>query len=524
MEYSLSRRRKRAALPIFDAMEERVLCSITVPGTANPYLADPSNATGPQQATDGTIPPSVNVTGDSVLTFSVTGGATNNLGVRPIEPPDGGDFVSSTYGARGAISSWDLPISELAAVFLGTKLGSAPAAYSGSLSATDIAPPLGQVFPIGDGLTGTGTGTQQNFHVPAGATKLYLVDIDGFMWSDNGGQFSVNVNNLQIKLDNLPLDGQYHINASPSMPDIQAELTGIDPSVASSLLVTWVEQVSFDPDDDPTGNADTGSANTIVDTKQTLGTHVTFTQSDIPGEIQGGRVTITATAIVNSQPINVSLSTLPNTTTPIMIIGDNPTAAAVDSYIQSLGTPALAVGSQYNFGRMLEAIIKEESGGVTSPRTITNQFLPSGVPTFNSTGDGGVGLTQITPGQSTIVPRTNADIWNWQTNASDGFKLLSLDLTQANNHFNNDLKAYGPKLPALAARYNFTSVTMEHPTTDQLLLNAVGLYRRPVYYSQYDGESSHQLVPTADPTNPTQGIVELSDGYNDYVDTILGLY
>jgi hypothetical protein len=329
---------------------------------------------------------------------------------------------------------------------------------------------------------------------------------------------------VHIKLDNLPLDGHFHIDASPKMPDIEAELTGIDPSVAASLLVTWVEQVSFFPSDDPTGNADSASANTIVDTKQTIGTQVTFTQNDVPGVIQGGRVTITATAIVDNQQLNTSLSKLPDNSTNIMIVGDNPTAVAVASYIQRLGTPTLAVGSQYDFGRLLEAIIKEESGGVTSPRAITNQFLSSGVPTFNMTGDGGVGLTQITPGVTPKVPRTNGDIWNWQTNLSDGFRLLSLDLTQAYNHFMNDLKTYGPKLPALAAQYGFESVTMEQPTTDELLLFAVGLYRKPVYYSQYNGESSHHLVPTADPNNPINGIVILSDGYNDYVATILGLY
>ena len=305
------------------------------------------------------------------------------------------------------------------------------------------------------------------------------------------------------------------------MPDIKAELTGIDPSVASSLLVTWVEQVSFVPSDDPTGHADPGSSNTIVDIKHTIGTQVTFTQGDIPGEIQGGRVTITATAVVNNQQFTVSLSTLPNTSNKVMIVGDNPTATSVDLFIRGLGTPALAVGSHYNFGRMLEAIIKQESGGATSPRSITNQFLRSGVPTFNSTGDGGVGLTQITPGQSPLVPRTNGDIWNWKTNVTDGFRLLSLDLAQAQQHFKNDVSKYGPKLPALAAQYGFASVSMEQPTADQLLLNADGLFRRPVYY---EGESSHHLVPTAAPRNSTNGVVKLLSGYNDYVDTILGLY
>jgi hypothetical protein len=41
-----------------------------------------------------------------------------------------------------------------------------------------LAPQIGQVFFIGDGLTGTGTGSLQTFHVPPTATHLYLGYID----------------------------------------------------------------------------------------------------------------------------------------------------------------------------------------------------------------------------------------------------------------------------------------------------------------------------------------------------------
>ncbi|MBI3857327.1 MAG: hypothetical protein HY293_16695, partial [Planctomycetes bacterium] len=54
-------------------------------------------------------------------------------------------------------------------------------------------PRLGQVFFIGDGLTGTGTGVPQVFYVPKGAVRLFLVDIDGYEWADNGGSYSVEI-------------------------------------------------------------------------------------------------------------------------------------------------------------------------------------------------------------------------------------------------------------------------------------------------------------------------------------------
>jgi hypothetical protein len=43
---------------------------------------------------------------------------------------------------------------------------------------TSLSPAIGQVFFIGDGLTGTGTGAVQAFQVPPGATRLFLGQAD----------------------------------------------------------------------------------------------------------------------------------------------------------------------------------------------------------------------------------------------------------------------------------------------------------------------------------------------------------
>ena len=195
-----NRRAKRALNLAFDAMEDRVLLSaIIVPGTANPYLADPANdpknPTNPALWKDGTAPPSINVTGGTLLTFSVTSG-TNNDPSLPKHSPDGGVVVPAIYGSRGAVSAWNLPIDSLAGIFEGATLGQAPGPYTGSVSAKNLSPVLGQVFPIGDGLTGTGTGSIQVFHVPAGATKLYLANIDSYQWANNGGKFSVTATSI----------------------------------------------------------------------------------------------------------------------------------------------------------------------------------------------------------------------------------------------------------------------------------------------------------------------------------------
>ena len=56
---------------------------------------------------------------------------------------------------------------------------------------TTLCPSLKQVFYIGDGLSGSGAGTAQQFVIPAGATRLFLGTVDGHEWSSNSGSFSV---------------------------------------------------------------------------------------------------------------------------------------------------------------------------------------------------------------------------------------------------------------------------------------------------------------------------------------------
>jgi hypothetical protein len=67
----------------------------------------------------------------------------------------------------------------------------------GSLSTTDpsFSPALDQVFFIGDGLTGTGTGQELAFDVPTGADRLYLGFADSFdsvpsYYADNVGSLT----------------------------------------------------------------------------------------------------------------------------------------------------------------------------------------------------------------------------------------------------------------------------------------------------------------------------------------------
>ncbi|MHB8636982.1 MAG: hypothetical protein ACYC96_10995, partial [Fimbriimonadaceae bacterium] len=55
-----------------------------------------------------------------------------------------------------------------------------------------LSPLLDQTFFVGDGLTGNGTGSQQVFNVPDGATRLYLGYADGYGYSGPPGEYQDN--------------------------------------------------------------------------------------------------------------------------------------------------------------------------------------------------------------------------------------------------------------------------------------------------------------------------------------------
>lgn len=146
----------------------------------------------------GIDPPGVTFTATrgQVLTFSNVTGTTQVGCGGPSWGPDG-DLAGSDglVPAMGQISGVNynrgcsLP---LFGVFLGPSL---PAVPPPSLDFTqigysfsDLSPELGQLFFIGDGLTGTGSGATQRFPVPVGATRLYLGVLDGpRFWDDNSG-------------------------------------------------------------------------------------------------------------------------------------------------------------------------------------------------------------------------------------------------------------------------------------------------------------------------------------------------
>jgi hypothetical protein len=179
-----------------------------VPGTADPWLAgmpggstasagDSAPAQSPVQV-DG----AVNVALGGTLTFVVTGEVSYVPALQGYTPDGPSGLVTShSTGVENGIASLTAPVSSLIGVFLDATqpnlAGPAPTSLDFSTAParayTTLSPALRQPFYIGDGLTGTGTGSVQVINVPTGATRLFLGSMDGSGWYNNAGEFSVTV-------------------------------------------------------------------------------------------------------------------------------------------------------------------------------------------------------------------------------------------------------------------------------------------------------------------------------------------
>jgi hypothetical protein len=171
--------------------------TFTVLGTDSPFLSG-----------DGNTKEYVGLplTAGTFLQFSVTGSAHYDACPCTATPDGSTSFTGGTSSAGIGISNVLGNYDGLFGVFVGdVRNSTAPATLDFRPSASpgmdfeSLSPLLQQVFFIGDGLTGTGTGTSQDFFVPTGATHLYLGMLDGSGWYNNGGSFSVTINDPALE-------------------------------------------------------------------------------------------------------------------------------------------------------------------------------------------------------------------------------------------------------------------------------------------------------------------------------------
>src|SRR5665213_1793541 len=178
------------------------VASTSVAATANIY--GPAGASAPADSPATAI----TVTGGTTITFSsVTGTISLDSGGHNNDADGIGSAQGSHNDAFGSFSGITAPnAGYLAGVFVpvGGPTGGAPGdsdfTGAGDTSFTALPPALDAVFFIGDGQTGDGGGSTQQFFVPAGAGTLYLGIADDCIYNgpaigcydDNSGTFNIN--------------------------------------------------------------------------------------------------------------------------------------------------------------------------------------------------------------------------------------------------------------------------------------------------------------------------------------------
>ncbi len=172
----------------------------------------------------GLTPPGFMVPSTATMaTFERVTGLTNCIRIVPSMGPDGGqcsgiDTQINSYGGISGIVAREHQLF-LVGLFLGASNPTDPAPNRLSYltpadyAKTSYSPELNQTFFIGDGLTGTGSGTVQTFFVPTGARRLYFGFEDtlafGHFWPPglDPGYFGDNVGALSGTFNFDGLDG-----------------------------------------------------------------------------------------------------------------------------------------------------------------------------------------------------------------------------------------------------------------------------------------------------------------------------
>jgi Flp pilus assembly protein TadG len=110
-------------------------------------------------------------------------------------------FNNYTYftSPMNGMSNIKAPINSMMAVFLSDDVptsGSTPSPLDFSTASsrdfTSLSPQLKQVFFVGDGRRSNGEA--QQFVVPAGATRLFIGNMDGWQWNNNSGGYNATIN------------------------------------------------------------------------------------------------------------------------------------------------------------------------------------------------------------------------------------------------------------------------------------------------------------------------------------------
>jgi len=189
--------------------DQYLLDSIIVDAQSNIFGAGKTIPPAPGGDGGGILPVLVSLPQGAgrVITFeSITDSVSCCGGGNTFNGPDGGPYASGTTdilsfeGISGIIHGGKTMF--LVGVFLNDSVPADPAPprldFTGSDTFSVISPLLQQTFFIGDGLTGTGKGSMQQFNVPDSATRFYLGFADAFDFNGLPGYYGDDVGALTV--------------------------------------------------------------------------------------------------------------------------------------------------------------------------------------------------------------------------------------------------------------------------------------------------------------------------------------
>ncbi len=206
-----------------------VIPPITSAWNTGSYLVRP--ATPPPEAVLETLPPFVRVVGGDVVRVADLGiGGINFLGGfgAPFAGTNGirTSLIGNVTGLDG-ISGFNGSVAALNGVFLGDAIpnGVAPATLDFSptglgIEFLSLAPQIGQVFYIADGITNSGA--SQAFIAPSGSTRFFLGLADAFNFYGQAGYYGDNDGSYRVRvgINQLP-------SVTPEPSSLAVWMTGV---------------------------------------------------------------------------------------------------------------------------------------------------------------------------------------------------------------------------------------------------------------------------------------------------------
>src|SRR5262249_20324106 len=283
----------------------------------------------------------------------------------------------------------------------------------------------------GDGLTGSGAGTPQQFIVPGGATRLFLGTVDGFQWSTNSGAFSVVVNGAAtggpgpLAAAVLPLSRSVQVGATATVFATIINAGGSTANDCGIAVATGLPATAFSfQTTNPANNSLVGQPNTRVPIGpgafQTYVIALTPQASFGPTDVNFAFQCSNTGPAANISGIDTLLLSASQTPTPdVIALALSPTNDGILNIPGANGTGAFAVATT-NPGAADTLTVSADTGSASLPitlavcestngncapaPTITVSMAAGATPTF-SVFAGGHGVVNFDPGGSRIFVR-----------------------------------------------------------------------------------------------------------------------